>query len=187
MLKDFPNDSGRIARNITTRGNMSARLRTNMKPSACTLRHSLLPLLLIFLVLSGCAGPVGVRRVSPEDSYMLSTVNPMGHGAMSNNVTTVLHRYNLVKTFAAEPEKTIQQLHDLTRTDDRRDLLFALSELSYLHGEKLQEGSSPEKKQLAEDYFLLSALYAYFYLLGDGREPPPSAYDIRFREACDLL
>ena len=117
---------------------------------------------------------------------MLSTVNPMGHGEMSNNVTTVLHRYNLVKTFAAEPEKTIQQLHDLTRTDDRRDLLFALSELSYLHGEKLQGGSSQEKKQLAKDYFLLSAVYAYFYLLGDGLEPPPSAYDIRFREACDL-
>lgn len=165
---------------------MSAHFRTIMKPSACTLRHSLLPLLLVFLVLSGCAGPVGVSRISPEDSYMLSTVNPMGHGKMSNNATTVLHRYNLVKTFTADPEKTIQQLHDLTRTDDRRDLLFALSELCYLHGEKLQGGSSPEKKQLAEDYFLQSAVYAYFYLLGDGPEPPPSAYDIRFREACDL-
>jgi len=165
---------------------MSAHVHPNMKPSDCLAWHSLLPLLLVFLMLSGCAGPVGVSRISPEDSYMLSTVNPMGHGEMSNNVTTVLHRYNLVKTFADDPEKTIQQLHDLTGTDDRRDLLFALSELSYLRGEKLQRGTFPEKKQLAEDYFLQSAMYAYFYLLGDGREPPPSAYDIRFREACDL-
>jgi pimeloyl-ACP methyl ester carboxylesterase len=186
MLKVFPNVSGWITQNITTRGNMSARLRTIMKPSACTLRHTLLPLLLLILVLSGCAGPVGVRRVSPENSYMLSTVNPMGQGEMSNNAMTVLHRYNLVKTFADDPEKTIQHLHDLTRTDDRRDLLFALSELSYLHGGKLQGGSSIGKQQFAEDYFLLSAVYAYFYLLGDGREPLPSAYDIRFREACDL-
>ena len=32
----------------------------------------------------------------------------------------------------------------------------------------------------------LSSIYAYLYLLGDGTEPPPSAWDIRFREACDL-
>ena len=38
----------------------------------------------------------------------------------------------------------------------------------------------------APDYFLLSAIYAYLYILGDGKEPPPSAWDIRFRQACDL-
>jgi pimeloyl-ACP methyl ester carboxylesterase len=171
---------------FTTRGTMSARLHTTMIPSACPFRHSLLPLLLLILVLSGCAGPVGVRRISPENSYMLSTENPLGQGKMSNNATTVLHRYNLVKKIADDPEKTIQQLHDLTKIDDRRDILFALSELSYLRGEKLLRGSLQQKKQLAQDYFLQSAVYAYFYLLGDGREPLPSAYDIRFREACDL-
>ncbi len=149
---------------------------------------------LLILVLSGCAGPVGVNRVSPEYSYILSTDNPMNDEVVSNSVAPVLHRYNLLENFAQHPEETILQLHDLTKRDDRRDILLALSELSYLHGEKLlgaalqnnmedQEVRNPHR---APDYFLQAAVYAYFYLLGDGREPAPSAYDIRFREACDL-
>lgn len=110
----------------------------------------------------------------------------MSHGEISNRAAPVLHRYNLFDAFAKDPAKTIQSLHSLTKTDDRRDILFALSELSYLYGEKLQGGSSRGDPQFAQDYFLQSALYAYFFLLGEGRELPPSAYDIRFREACDL-
>lgn len=45
---------------------------------------------------------------------------------------------------------------------------------------------SEEVRRQAQDMFLQSAVYAYFYLLGNGREPPPQAYDSRFREACDL-
>lgn len=64
---------------------------------------------------------------------------------------------------------------------------FSLSaELSYLQGAKLQGGGSQDGRERAPDLFLQSAVFAYYYLLGDGREPLPSAYDIRFREACDL-
>lgn len=165
---------------------MSAVLYTNRARSVSTFRNPLFTLVLLLPILSGCAGPVGVTRVSPDDSYILSTANPLSHGEMSNSVASVLNRYNLLTSFAKEPEKTIRHLHGLMSTDDRRDLLFALSELSYLHGGELQGGSSGVDRQLALEYFLQSAVYAYFYLLGDGREPPPSAYDYRFREACDL-
>jgi len=151
-------------------------------------------LFLLTLALSGCAGPVGVNRVSPEYSYLLSTDNPMSDEDISNSVAPVLHRYNLLEEFARQPEKTILQLHELTKTDDRRDILLALSELSYLYGEKLEGAglqNSMEDREIknperAPDYFLQAAVYAYYYLLGDGREPAPSSYDVRFREACDL-
>lgn len=141
----------------------------------------LAPLLLIGL-LAGCATPIGVTRVTAEKSYQIATVNPLNQGVVSNSARAVLHRYNLRETFSTDPRGAIRFLHDTAIHDDRRDILFALAELSYLGGEKLQASSSPE----AADAFLQSAVYAYLYLLGDGAQPPPTAYDIRFREACDL-
>jgi pimeloyl-ACP methyl ester carboxylesterase len=141
----------------------------------------LAPLLLLGL-LGGCATPIGVTAVSAEKSYQLSTVNPLNQGVVSNSARAVLHRYNLAETFSTDPRGAVRFLHDTAIHDDRRDILFALAELSYLGGEKLKASASPE----APDAFLQSAVYAYLYLLGDGAQPPPTAYDIRFREACDL-
>lgn len=141
----------------------------------------LAPLLLLGL-LAGCATPVGVTRVSAGKSYQLSTINPLSQGVVSNSAKEVLHRYNLAETFGDNLPNAIQFLHDTAIRDDRRDILFALAELSYLDGERLLANESPD----THDSFLMSAVYAYLYLLGDGTEPPPTAYDIRFREACDL-
>ncbi len=148
---------------------------------AIPLYRCLAPLLLLGL-LAGCATPVGVTRVSAEKSYQLSTVNPMGQGALSNSAKAVLHRYNLKEALSSDPSSAIKFLHETAINDDRRDILFALAELSYLGGERLVASESPD----APDAFLQSAVYAYLYLLGDGKQPPPTAYDIRFREACDL-
>jgi hypothetical protein len=138
--------------------------------------------LLLFGLLAGCATPVGVTRVSPEKSYQLSIVNPMGQGTLSNSAKAVLQRYNLGETFSNDLSGAMKFLHETAIKDDRRDILFALAELSYLGGEQLAANESPD----APDAFLHAAVYAYLYLLGDGTQPPPTAYDIRFREACDL-
>jgi len=145
-----------------------------------------LALFLSLVVLSGCAGPIGVSRITPQEAYNLKTENSLGDEVVSDNSKTVLQRYNLLDEQAKESLITIQALHAISKLDDRRDILFALSELCYLQGQKLQEKSSENSGRKAQDLFLQSAVYAYFYLLGDGREPPPSAYDLRFREACDL-
>ncbi len=142
-------------------------------------------LILLFL-LSGCASPVGVHRVSPQESYRLNMVNPMGMKELSNNSKTVLHRYNLQDTFDADLAKTIKILYDLVKVDDRRDLLFTLAEVSYLYGTQLLENGNGKGVGHAPDAFLQSAVYAYLYLLGAGSEELPSAYDSRFREASDL-
>ena len=144
-------------------------------------------LVLLLVVLSGCAGPIGVTRLSPQDSYRLSTANALGEGQMSDSTKTVLQRYNLLGNLEKDPLQTVRTLHEIGKSDDRRDILFALSELNYLQAEKTLAGYNPESRsEAAREMFLQSAVYAYFYLLGDGREPPPTAYDIRFRNACDL-
>jgi pimeloyl-ACP methyl ester carboxylesterase len=147
---------------------------------------SLLLLFLLLGLLAGCSIPIGVTRVSTGESYRQSTANPLNEGVPSTATRVVLQRYDLTIANADDPVKTIRFLNETAKVDERRDLLFALAELSYLHGERLKGGNSSVDAKQAPDYFLLSSVYAYLYLLGDGKEPPPSAWDIRFREACEL-
>ena len=145
----------------------------------------LMPFLLLGL-LAGCSIPIGVARVSTGESYRQSTANPLNEGVPSTATRVVLQRHDLTNAYSDDPVKTIRFLNETAKVDERRDLLFALAELSYLHGERLKGSNSSDDAAQAPDYFLLSSVYAYLYLLGDGKEPPPSAWDIRFREACDL-
>ena len=157
------------------------------RKAVCQIGHcQVIAILLAIMVLSGCAGPIGVTRVSPQDSYNISTDNALGAGKMSESTKAVLQRYNLLDQLAEDPLKAIRTLQDIARSDDRRDLLFALSEISYLQGETMLADSSEGIRGQAQDVFLQSAVYAYFYLLVEGREPPPTAYDSRFRDACEL-
>jgi len=143
--------------------------------------------LLLGTLLGGCAAPIGVSTVSPQESYTLRTENALGAGKVSTRTKSVLQRYNLLERQEKDPLDAIGQLHQISKSDDRRDILFALAELSYLQGGKPQTGSSEDERRRArQDMFLQSAVYAYFYLLDDGREEPPTAYDRRFRVACDL-
>lgn len=147
---------------------------------------SLLTLFLLTGFLVGCSIPIGVARVSTGESYRQSTVNPINEGVPSAATRVVLQRHDLTRTASDDPVGTIRFLNETAKVDDRRDLLFALAELSYLHGERLRGSHFSKDAAHAPDYFLLTAVYAYLYLLGDGRESPPSAWDVRFREACDL-
>lgn len=154
--------------------------------SLTRLHSRTLALLLLFSLLAGCATPVGITRVSSRESYRLSTSNPLNEGEPSSATRVVLHRYNLISTSTDEPITTIRFLHETALVDERRDILFALAELSFLHGDRLLASNSWDDVAHAPDYYLLAAVYAYLYLLGDGTEPPPTAWDIQYREACDL-
>ena len=144
--------------------------------------------LVLLFFLSGCTPPIGVTKVTPEESYQIATANPLNNkGSLSNKATAILQRYNLLEVYDSSPDQALSDLHKIALTDERRDLLFALAEISYAYGESLSAESSEEDSgQSAMDVYLQSAVYAYLYLLGESKEPPPSPYDSRFREACDL-
>lgn len=148
------------------------------------LRFSLL--LLALVLLAGCATPIGIRQVSPRDSYRDSVINPLTEGVASNETNIVLHRFDLSSKYESDPAEAIEFLHDKALHDDRRDTLYALAELSYLYGEQLLQSTDEADQGLAPDYFLLASIYAYLFLLDDRPEPAPTAFDIRTRTACDL-
>jgi pimeloyl-ACP methyl ester carboxylesterase len=138
------------------------------------------------LAVSGCATPVGVRSVTPRTAYQDTFANSLSDGVVSDNTKVVLDRFDLQQTFKKNPAAAIETLHKKALRDGRRDILYALSELCYEHGEQLHKSFFSSNRNSAPDYFLLSAVYAYLYILADMREPPPSAFDQRFRAACDL-
>jgi len=143
-------------------------------------------LLLAVVLLAGCATPIGIRQVSPRDSYREAMANPLTEGVASNATNIVLRRFDLAREYERDQAGVIANLHDKALHDDRRDILYALAELSYLCGERLEKSTKPTEQALAPDYFLLASIYAYLFLLDDRIEPPPNAFDTRARTACDL-
>jgi pimeloyl-ACP methyl ester carboxylesterase len=139
------------------------------------------------LSLLGCAPPIGIQKVDSEESYRIATRSPLSGDENSNAAASILQRYDLTDEFIKSPGSALHHLHEQALKDDRRDILFALAELNYSWAKKLPvEADSKSRSPASRDVYLQAAVYAYLYLLSEGKEPLPSAYDNRFREACEL-
>jgi len=126
---------------------------------------------------TACSVPVGVRRVDPHTVHRMLTSNVLSTGRPSGPTGNVLFQRDLVKHFADEPEDALANLHAVVADGQgEADDIFALAELSFLHGEK--SGERP--------YYLAASVYAWAFLFPDRPEEKPSPFDPRFRLACDL-
>lgn len=151
------------------------------------IRFSAGAVLMVCLVfLSGCATPIGVNKVSPRESYQDVYANPLNAGVLSDSARYVLKRYDLLKNFEKEPAATIAALHEKALHDDRGDILYTLAEGSYLYGSQLVDGHQEKEQKPAPDYFLLSALYSYYFVSGDRSRQRLSVFDHRGRTAVDM-
>ena len=144
--------------------------------------------LALVFCLVGCATPIGVKKVGMRKAYQEINANVLNGKGLSDETKIVLHRFDLLRQFKKDSVASITFIHKKATQDTRRDLRFALAELCYSHGEKLQVAARHDEAGLngsAADYFLMSAIYAYQYLFstaGGAAKP----YDNRFRVACDL-
>lgn len=157
------------------------------RAAACVSAGRLVPILAALLILSACGQPIGVTRVTPVDSYRDATRNVLADDGLSHAAAAVLQRHNLLASYQDSPRAAIAALQRVALRDGRRDILFALAEMNYDWGGQLPEVADPGMAQPpARDAYLQAAVYAYLYLLGKSDQPPPSPYDARFREACEL-
>ena len=144
--------------------------------------------LALVFCLVGCATPIGVKKVGMRKAYQEINANVLNGEGLSEETKIVLHRFDLLERFKKDSAASISFIHKMATKDTRRDLRFALAELCYSYGEKLQETAlqyDTGRNGSAADYFLMSAIYAYQYLFstaGGAARP----YDHRFRVACDL-
>ncbi|WP_319574188.1 hypothetical protein [uncultured Desulfobacter sp.] len=143
-------------------------------------------LMVCLVLLFGCATPIGVNKVSPRESYQGVNANPLNAGVFSDSARYVLNRYDLLKNFEKEPAATLAALHEKALHDDRGDILYTLAEGSYLYGSQLVNSPQEEEQKLAPDYFLLAALYSYYFVTGELSRQRLSVFDHRIRTDVDM-
>ena len=134
-------------------------------------------LVVLGLGLAACAGPVGTIRSDPKDVLRDLARSATTTGEPSLSTRNVLFESGLFEAFEERPEAVLEQLHRaMVATRGEPDLLFALAELSYLHGEAARKPASRTA----------AAVYAYAFLFPEGEGRVPGRFDPRLRIAADL-
>jgi pimeloyl-ACP methyl ester carboxylesterase len=89
----------------------------------------------------------------------------------------VLFERGLFEAFSERPDTALAGLHQaMIASGGDLDLLFALAELSFLHGEAAKR----------RDYQMAAVVYAYAFLFPEGTGVAPGRFDPRVRIAADL-
>jgi pimeloyl-ACP methyl ester carboxylesterase len=137
------------------------------------------PILLVALCLflGACASPYQAIRVPPAQAQADLGRSAVTTGEASWPTRNVLYEHGLFDEFNAHPEAALTELHrTMVEEQGNPDLLFALAELSFLHG---KDARSPE-------YDLAAVVYAYAFLFPEGVGLAPGRFDPRLRTAADL-
>lgn len=132
--------------------------------------------LVVSLLAAGCATPIGVKRIRPEEANRQLTASVLTTGQPGAPPQEYLYRLNLSEQYREDPAKTIAELHAGLGRADESSRLFALAELSFDYAE--HGGGQP--------YYLASAAYAWAFLFPDDPASRPDCYDPRARTAMDL-
>jgi pimeloyl-ACP methyl ester carboxylesterase len=139
------------------------------------------------ILLAGCGtNPIGATWAPPRMAYLHLHEDALNSSDCSAETVMVLHRYNLDESFKHDPDAALKKLHTIACTDDRRDILFALSELNYRTADRLRHSPKAWEPRGARAYYFTSAIYAYLYLFGDSHESLPGPFDRRYRVAGDF-
>jgi pimeloyl-ACP methyl ester carboxylesterase len=140
-------------------------------------RRGIHAVILLGLILAGCSPPLSIETLDQQSAYNRLNRSILSGNRLSETTLTVLRRHNLGDAYETDLNGTIATLHtEVVGHPEAWSELFALAELSYLSARR--EPSVPR--------YMAAAVYAYAFLFPDGEEDRPSAFDPRFRQACDL-
>ena len=145
------------------------------------MRRSALPtvtLALLAALLGACASttPMGVTPVDPRTAHHHLTANVLSTGQPSAPSEQLLRRMGLWDRFREDAEGTLAVLRAGLAPQDDAERVFALAELSYLHGQARED----------RRHLLSAAVYAFAFLFPGEAASPPEPFDPRLRVATDL-
>ena len=134
-------------------------------------------LILLAAMVGACATgpPTGAVRVDARTAHRHLTANVLSTGQPSAPTEQLLRRLGLFDRFKGDAEGVLAELYAGLAPEDH-DRLFALSELSYLHGEAKSDRS----------YLLSAAVLAWAYLFPGDPELRAEPFDPRLRVAAGL-
>jgi len=130
----------------------------------------------LLLFASACTTPIGVNYVDPAAAYHSLSANAISASRPSSFSARELMNRSLYQLFDDDPEKALAELHASLAPEGDEDSIFALAELSFLHGQNSGKRA----------YYLASAVYAYSFILPGKRGTQPKGIDPRLRWAADL-
>ena len=129
------------------------------------------------LAVAACAAPVSATRVDPTIVQRDLARSAVSTGQPSWPTRNVLFERGLFEAYTERPEAALAELHrTMVAWNGDPDLLFALAELSLLHG----------KAAAKREYHLAAAVYAWALLFPEGTGQVPGRFDPRLRIAADL-
>jgi pimeloyl-ACP methyl ester carboxylesterase len=134
------------------------------------------PLVILVILVTGCATPVGVRHLDPKEVQRTLTASILSSEGFSAPTMQILNRSGLLERFKKEPAEVLDSLHQSLPTASESDRFFALAELSFAYAS--QKGP--------KTYYLASAIYAYAFLFPTDERNAPGHSDPRLRVALDL-
>lgn len=129
------------------------------------------------LSLAACQSPVRAVRVDRTVAHRDLTRSAVTTGEPSVPARVALLERGLLERFDEQPEAALAELHrHMIAEGGAADLLFALAELSYLHGRESGERA----------HLWAAAVYAWAFLFPEGDGVRPGAFDPRLRTAANL-
>ena len=139
-----------------------------------------LGLILALITLAGCSTPIGADKVSPRAAYLNLHQNALNSGYFSADTRRVLNRYDLEAAIKSDPDATLEQLQTIACNDERRDVTYALSELSYWNAERERRSVKPGVPDWPATAILPRQFTPIFICWGKARMPA------RTRSTCDF-
>jgi len=128
-------------------------------------------------LLAGCTAPIGIRTADPREVQRYLTRSALTDDRPSDFSQNQLRRYDLLKTYADDPDAALAKLHAAALAEDfPPNALFALAELSFLRAQhtQLQAG------------YAAALIYSYALLFPETEHATLDELDPRERIAADL-
>ena len=148
-----------------------------MTSAAASGRGRLALLGVLLLALAACASPVRAVRVDRTQAREDLTRSAVTTSEPSWPTRDALFERGLLERLEDEPAAALAELHAaMVAAGGDPDLLFALAELSFLHGQEEDD----------REHLMAAAVYAWAFLFPEDGGPRPDPFDPRLRIAADL-
>ena len=136
------------------------------------------------VVLSACAAPIGVQKVSSHRAQQDLTGSVLSSGELSEKARNLLRRTNQEREWKTDPAGVLTILHESFISEpanafsmDRRvRFLDSLAELAFAHAVESKD----------RRYYLAAAMYAWFYLFPGNVAAGPHPLERGVRLSADL-
>ena len=148
-------------------------------------RLTALVTLFMLCIASGCTTTNYLSNRKIRDNALATTLNLVSRKGpqLSERTWNTLRRYDLDAHYEKDAQKCFKHIRFRIANNPDAELIYALSELSYVEGKKAEQEGDANR---ALNHFGVALTNSYDYLFSTDLGTTRNFYDPQFRAACDL-